>query len=65
MQKGDRAIELHLSLFRTTDGKVNRAQGMAGVMLEPACLFLRAFRRQSDQQADSEAQEGTKERVFH
>jgi hypothetical protein len=55
MQQGDRTIELHLGVFGAADGKVNRAQGVAGVLLNPA--FHSAAAKQENHQSGSEVQE--------
>jgi hypothetical protein len=49
MQEGDRAIELHLDWLGAGDGKVNRAQGVAGVLLNLASCFTREAPKQDDQ----------------
>jgi hypothetical protein len=57
MQEGDRPIELHLGLLGAGDGEANRAQGVAGVLLNLASRFARAAHKQDDHQTGSEVQE--------
>jgi hypothetical protein len=59
MQKSDRAIELHLGLFGAGYGKVNRAQGVAGVLPDLASSFTRTFPMQDDHQTGSDIREHT------
>jgi hypothetical protein len=59
MKEGDRSIEFHLSLFRAGDGKVNRAQGVAGVLLDLAAHFAHAASKRDDHHTDTEVQEDT------
>jgi hypothetical protein len=54
MQEGDRAIELHLGLFGARDAKVNRAQGVVGVLLDLASCGARTAPKQDEHQAGSE-----------
>ena len=56
MQEGDRAIELHLGLLGTGDGKVNRAQGVAGVLLKLVCAVTGARPKEHDHLSGGEAQ---------
>jgi hypothetical protein len=65
MQEGYPSMELHLSLFRAGDGKVNRAQGVAGMLLDLASRIVRAGLLQDDKQAESEAQDNTMRCAFH
>ena len=58
VQEGHRLIELPLGLFRAGDGKVNRAQDVAGVLLHPAFWSARAARKRDDHQTDTEVMEG-------
>ncbi len=57
MQESDRSIELHLGLFGAGDGKVNRAQGVTGMLLDLASRFSRAAPKQDDHQTGTEVQE--------
>jgi hypothetical protein len=65
MQEGDRAIELHLGLLGAGDGKVNRAKGVAGVLLDLASCFTCAAPKQDDHQTGSDVQEDRKTSAFY
>jgi hypothetical protein len=65
MQEGNRSIELYLSLFRAGDGKVSRAQGVAGMLLDLAPRFAGVASKQDDYQTDSEAPKDTTDCAFH
>jgi hypothetical protein len=57
MKEGDRAIELHLGLLGAGDGKVNRAQGVAGVLLDMVSCFTRAAPEQDENQTGNDVRE--------
>jgi hypothetical protein len=57
MQEGDCVIELHLGLLGAGDGKVDSAQGVAGVLLDLASRFAREAPKQDDHQTGTEVQE--------
>jgi hypothetical protein len=57
MQEGDRSIELHLGLFGAGDGKVDRAQRVAGVLLDLGSRFARDAPEHDDHQTDIETKE--------
>jgi hypothetical protein len=59
MQEGGCSVELHLGLFGAADGKVDRAQGVAGVLLDLASRFAREAPEQDDHQTGDEGQEAT------
>ena len=65
MQEGDRSIELHLGWFGAGDGKVNRAQEVAGVLLDLASRFARAAREQDDHQTGTQGEEGATRCFLH
>jgi hypothetical protein len=57
VQEGDGSIELHLGWFGAGDGKANRAQGVARVLLDLASRFARNARKQADHQTGTPVQE--------
>ena len=63
MQEGDRPIELHLGLFGAGNGKVNRAQGMAGVLVDLASHFAHATPKQDEHH--TEVQDDTTKCALH
>ena len=65
MQEGDRAIELHLGLLGAGDGKVNRAKGVAGVLLGLAFCVTCAAPQQHDHQTGSDVPEDRTTNALH
>jgi len=65
MQEGDRSIELHLGLFGAGDGKVNRAQAVAGVLIDLASRFAREAPKQDEYQTGSEPKEDRTTYALH
>jgi hypothetical protein len=59
MQEGDRPIELHLGLFGARNGKVSRAQGVAGVLVGLASHFAHASPKQDGHHTGTDAQDDT------
>jgi hypothetical protein len=59
MQEGDRPVELYLGSFGAGDGKVNGAQGMAGVLLGLASGFARESPKHDNHQTGTEVQDDT------
>jgi hypothetical protein len=65
MQQGDRPIEFRLGLFGAGDGKVNPAQGVAGVLLDLAARFARAAPKQNSHQTGAQVQEDRTTSAIH
>jgi hypothetical protein len=65
MQEDNCPIEFHLSLFRAGDGKVNSAQGVAGMLWDLASRVVRAGLKQDDRQNNPETKEDTMKCAFH
>jgi hypothetical protein len=65
MQEGDRSIELYLGLLGAGDGKVDRAQGVAGVSLDLVSRFARAAPERDDHQTGTEVPEARTTCALH
>src|SRR6185437_14323988 len=65
MQEGDRSIEFHLGPCRAADGKVNRAQRVAGVLPGLTSCYAHAAQPRENHQADCEAHDVARIRAIH
>jgi hypothetical protein len=65
MQQGDRSIEFRLGCFGASNGKVNHAQGVAGVLVNLGSPLARAARKQDKHESGTGVQEKRTASALH